>query len=499
MKNRYIFLTLVIMVLLSVLLGCGNRADSVPDASGSAASGKTDTIVVTYMATGNVPKDVDMVSDAISEITREKYGFNVDLEIISSSSYNQQLTLMSTSNTRIDLVSGGGLIYDSMRNNGALMDVADLLDQYGSGIKEMLGEDRLRVGQIGGIQYAVPVVCDITQGYGGFACKTEILEKYNVDPESIKTYDDLTELFTLVHENEPDMQILDLQYTTLSFLQYFTDWDMLNDVFGVLENVGETTTVTNLFESEKYMEFVKQVQKWHEMGFIPDSITPSTEAGASVMKTGNLFCYPSANKPGIESQESNASGVDLTEIQVGSSLKLTNFGFCWMIPNNSENPEAAMQFLNLLYTDEDIVNLFVYGIEGTHYQKLDDGCIDYSDGVTAATTGYNLSGTLWAIGNEFLTYIWEGNDPDIWEKTKKWNETGIISDAYGFYFDSSPVATEEAAVRAVYSEYNMSLECGLVDDIEATIQEMNEKMYDAGLQTIIDEKQKQLNEFLVEK
>ena len=45
----------------------------------------------------------------------------------------------------------------------------------------------------------------------------------------------------------------------------------------------------------------------------------------------------------------------------------------------------------------------------------------------------------------------------------------------------------------------MSLECGLVDDIEATIQEMNEKMYDAGLQTIIDEKQKQLNEFLVEK
>lgn len=489
MGKKGLVFVLITVLVAQLLSGCTvNSSDD-----------SADTIVVAYMASGAVPKDVDMVSDAISEITREKYGFNVDLEIISASSYQQQLTLMCTSNTRIDLVSGGGVIYDSLRSTGALKDITELVNQYGDGIKNAVGEDRMRVGQIDGVQYAVPALCDITQGFGGFVCRTDILEKYHIDPESIQTYDDLTELFALIHAQEPDMQVLDLQYTMLSFLQYFTDWDILNDCLGVLENLGQTTTVTNLFESEQYMEFIKLVQKWHELGFISDSITPSMEAGASVMGAGNLFCYPSANKPGIESQESNASGIDLTEIQVGSNLKLTNFGFAWMIPNNSENPEAAMKFMNLLYTDPEIVNLFVYGIEGVHYQVLEDGCIDYPDGVTAATSRYNMSGALWAVGNEFLTYIWEGNDPDIWEKTKKWNESGIISEAYGFYFDSSSVATEKAAVMSVYSQYNMSLECGLVDNFETTIAEMNKKLYDAGLQTIIDEKQRQLERFLAAK
>ena len=41
--------------------------------------------------------------------------------------------------------------------------------------------------------------------------------------------------------------------------------------------------------------------------------------------------------------------------------------------------------------------------------------------------------------------------------------------------------------------------CGAVSDIDATIAEFNEKLYAAGLQDIIDEKQRQLDEFLAAK
>ena len=103
-----------------------------------------------------------------------------------------------------------------------------------------------------------------------------------------------------------------------------------------------------------------------------------------------------------------------------------------------------------------------------------------------------MSSITWALGNQFNCYVWETNDPDIWEQTKAYQNEGVESLAYGFVFDPTPVANQEAAVQNVYDQYRMSLECGVVDP-ESTLAEMNEKLYAAGLQDIIDEKQAQLD------
>lgn len=42
-------------------------------------------------------------------------------------------------------------------------------------------------------------------------------------------------------------------------------------------------------------------------------------------------------------------------------------GALWVVPKTSTNPEAAMKFLELMYTDEDIINLLAIGIEGRDY------------------------------------------------------------------------------------------------------------------------------------
>lgn len=41
----------------------------------------------------------------------------------------------------------------------------------------------------------------------------------------------------------------------------------------------------------------------------------------------------------------------------------------WMISSTTDVPEAAMKFLNLTYTDADVINLLIYGIEGRDYVK----------------------------------------------------------------------------------------------------------------------------------
>ena len=57
---------------------------------------------------------------------------------------------------------------------------------------------------------------------------------------------------------------------------------------------------------------------------------------------------------------------------------------------------------------------------------------------------------------------------------------------------------EVAAVTNVCNEYRCALEFGALDP-ETAIPEFLGKLEDAGIQKIIDEKQKQLNEFLASK
>ena len=69
--------------------------------------------------------------------------------------------------------------------------------------------------------------------------------------------------------------------------------------------------------------------------------------------------------------------------------------------------------------------------------------------------------------------------------------------AYGFNFDSTNVVNEVIACQAVLDQYIAPICTGSVEP-ETAIAEMNEALYNAGLQTIIDEKQAQLDAWLTE-
>lgn len=461
----------------------------------SAESDNADKLVVALRITGTTPADVSEVQDKMNEILRDKIGAEVELLIIPTGSYKQQMTLMLSGDEKLDVMGCNSGVYTTALASEALKPLDDLLEEYGQGIIEAESADQLEQGQVDGTQFGIPVMCDTAVGYGTFCMRTDILEKYNIDVSDVKSYDDVAEIFKIVHENEPDMTIVAPTTVGYSPMQYCIEWDKLGDYFGVLEEHGQTTTVTNLFESEAYRNYLDVMHSWYESGYFSKDVTTATEAGASLMKGGNLFSYFNANKPGIETQEENACGVDLTVVQVLDTFTQTGNNWQWTIPENCEYPEKAMQFINELYTDSDIINLMCYGIEGEHYVENEDGTITYPEGVDATTVGYNMSANVWAVGNEFLAKVWETNDPDVWEQTQEWNKTGIVSKAYGFFYDNINVTTEMAAVQSVYDEYRMSLECGVLDP-ETTLPEMNEKMYAAGLQNIIDEKQAQLDKWL---
>lgn len=80
----------------------------------------------------------------------------------------------------------------------------------------------------------------------------------------------------------------------------------------------------------------------------------------------------------------------------------------------------------------------------------------------------------------------------MWEQMTQFNENALISPAKGFTWDNSGVQTEAAAVANVISKYGNALLAGSLDPA-VTIPQFIEELKDAGADTIIEEKQRQLD------
>ena len=230
---------------------------------------------------------------------------------------------------------------------------------------------------------------------------------------------------------------------------------------------------------------------------MPDAST-TTESANSLIGSGKGFGRFTNTKPGIEQEIEKESGKDIAVIDlVDPYTTTTRVDIVWYVPHNSEQPERAVQVLNEMYTNPELANILINGIEGTHYQIVDEekGVVNYPDGVNASNTGY--TSLPWAWPNEAISYVWEGNPEDLWDQTQKFNEEATVSPAKGFAWDNTPVQNQVTACANVIAKYGPALECGSLDP-ETTMPKFLEELKEAGADDIIAEKQRQLDEWLKE-
>ena len=146
-----------------------------------------------------------------------------------------------------------------------------------------------------------------------------------------------------------------------------------------------------------------------------------------------------------------------------------------------------------MYSDKEIINLLDWGIEGTHYVKTADGTIDFPAGVDAKTSAYAMNAPfIW--GNSFLSSVWKGDSPDLYKQMDEFNKSATKSKALGFMFNTSNVKNEMTALQNVIDQYRRVLATGTVSD-DKKVMEFQKKLKDAGIDKVIAEKQKQIDEW----
>ena len=484
--------------------GSSESADAAgSEAAGGESSAKVDgggyTVHYMYLV-AQEGTDQDAVEKAVDELAMKELNMHVDLIPMTFGTWNSQLPMMLASGEPLDIFIGLSNQFSSYIDSGYVVNLADFKDDL-KDAQEVLGED-FNAGYIGDFLIGTSQMKERAYPVG-VVVRKDIFEElgYSVDDfdcstEDLSSYDKITEMYAKVKEKYPDMVCLDgtgvMGNNTMGYV------DNINSNFGVLENYGQTTTVTNYFESDQFRKLCEIAKTWYDNGYESKDIAVNKDSGELKMKAGNCFSFICYVKPNTNVEKKAQTGYDTVYIPISQGVKSTTAVssalFC--VASSAEDPEKAAQFLNWTYESREFNDLINWGIEGKDWVLTDDGMAAYPDGVDASTVGYhNDFGFVYP--NQFAGHAWEGNPPDIWDQYETYNSGLIKSQAFGFNFDSSKVATQEAQLNSVSDQYLNMLAFGTVD-IDSTLKEFNDALYAAGLQDVIDEKQTQLNAWLAE-
>ena len=494
--KKLIALLLIATLALGLLTGCAGSNGNDGDA-GSAAPQNDESpyeIVMAYFCMTNYA-DVQAVSDAMSEITLEKINATVKLLPMDVVSYLQQMPLMLSGDEKLDtLLISQNFSMSSQIAQGQLVDITGLVEKLCPDAIEAIGTENLDACKVNGVLYGLPPTKEYGVQYGAVMRK-DLVEKYDINIDAITTWEDLGPVFEIIKANEPEIYPLVSfdSSTSISEMILGSEFDLCQDKMGVVYLDDQEGTVVNLFETSEYRSAIDLVRSWYNSGYVYKDITTTQETGESLMAAGKAFCWLANMKPGYAEQESKNTGVEMVQVNISDGISCTQdvAALQMGIARNCENVEKTLEFLNLLYTDADLMNLLANGIEGQHYVLNEQGKATLPEGVTDSGYVFNH----WEIGNNFITYLWDSDVDDLWGMTEEFNSNTYKSPAFGLSFDLSEVSTEVAAVSSTMSQYRMVLENGTVD-AESMLPQFVDKLQSAGINEIISVKQAQMDEFL---
>lgn len=491
----------------SVLAACGgNSGESAANSEGKAGNTKVEKIVFAMPSFNRIPDDFSKVTDAINKITTEKIGVQVDFKVYGPTDYAQKVNLALQSGEQMDLFTTLGQ-FTSYTSKNQLYPLEELLPKYGKEMTAILdkdfGPDLLKSTTMNGHIYGIPVNKGMSIPVN-FVYNADMLKDVGYSADKINSIQDLAPIFEAVQKKYPDVTPFGPLNVSPSdtmlnlLLRGEHKVDFMSDTTGVGAVVGDSGKVVNFYETDIFKNGVQTVRDWFNKGYLQKDAASTSIAFSDMVGSGRGFSFMGGYS-GLEAAKALSA-------QTGKNLEMKRIApyyfetgavnmVSWMVSSTTKAPEAAVKFLNLLYTDVDLINTILYGIEGEDYVKVDDHHVKYPDGKDASTVPYTAMLSTGIVGSESLQYQLEGvNWSDVELKLKE-NKTTPRSPYFGFIFDQSKVKSQMSAINNVVSQYLPGLVCGVLDP-DTTIPKFVQALNDAGAQTIIKEKQKQLDEWL---
>lgn len=504
-KVARIYLSVIALVLSAAMLMTGCVVAPVtpatdPGTPSTAGSTKTTPSaepveLIWYLVGPQQEPDTEMILQAANDYLKDKLNVKINLTVLGyGDPYNDKVNTMLASGDRIDICFTAGWAADIKANSSA--GYFRELDGYlakSSTITDIVGKAFMEGIKINGKTYAVPCRKEQVHNWG-FIIMKDLAEKYNIDPAKITKMEDLEPAFATIKQNEPDIYPLLVVEGEAPFK--LLDWDPISDdsIPGALYSDNRDTKIINQFLAPESIAMYKKMREYMQNGYIPADAATMQNFNDH-LKTGKYFAICQSMKPGKAAEMTASTGVEWLDVNITAPVMANrdaSGGALLAIPTSAKYPDQAFSFIEMLYTDKYLNNLFVYGIENVHYKKVSDNVVTLTE-----NTGYR-AGNGWRFGDQFLNYLMDNEDPNKWQQFTEYNKQGLVLNSLGFSFDRTPVDVEHAACRAVTEMYYKQLFTGSVD-VDATVKQMEADYKAAGVDRLIAEMQRQYDEWLASK
>ncbi len=479
-----------VLGLSSLALGLAACGGS--DSGKAKAEGPTKII---WYQLGQEPKDFDKVMEKVNEKTKKDLNIEVDMRLIADGDFQQKMGVIINSGEDYDITFVNGSDYANFGSKDAFLNLNDHLDKELKDYVEIMNPGFITGGSIDGNLYALPVNNNLaTTEYWTF--DKELVDKYNIDVENVSTIDTLEPVLDAFAEANEDSTITPLGQTRTSAYVPF-DNIMGGNVPLAVPLEGKTDTIVNLYETEELQSYLGKMHDFYKKGYvIKDAATIANNPFTLEQKT---WFAQRQTGGSIGSSKSLLEGIKHSELimkPLGTAYNTTGYARVAMhaISAGSKKQEEALKLLNYVNTNKEVADLLVFGIEGEHYDRNEDGSITMTN-----TEGYYQG--AWALLNTHLvsktTPITEETEK-LDEESKQFQADATDSPIFGFTFDSSMFRTEIASIQSLMDQYVDSLNSGTVNP-EEVVPELNEKLKKAGLDDIKAEAQKQYDEWRANK
>lgn len=518
MKKKRILAGILAATMALGMTACGSgssastgNADSSATESDSVAQTTADDeapyeVVLEWPAIGNTPTEENLqkIEDAINEISLPAINCTVKLYPVEFNALSNTNTLSISTGEKIDLIVSVSTGVGTLVDQGLILPMDEYIDSYGSDIQRKLG-DAVANGYYQNQLYGISNAYISAESFG-YIARTDILEAAGVEIDDAKIYtlDELSDILDTVAAVEPVGNGFYMVANINSSSDIFTSFLGVTDTLGattssgglILTDDADNTTIQNIYASDEYAAYAQTMYDWAQKGYISADAASNTDDGQVQLATGNYLGEFYWTTPGGAEQITANIGYDFTKIHMAEPIKKTSQSILWSIPTTSENPQKAFEFLNLLYGDNDIDDMLMYGLEGETYEVVEDNGTDrlvrFVDGLDASSAPFYCYAGVY--GDRLTWSIWEPCDINFNQDLREFNETITkASPAYGYSFEvTDEVSSAYSAVTSVINQYTPTLSAGAADP-STYLPQFLQDLETAGINDVIAENQRQFD------
>ena len=301
--------------------------------------------------------------------------------------------------------------YYNLATEGKLSALDEKLNNEAKALKSSIHSTLFTAAKVNNKTYGIPVNNAIGE-YTYLVFDKELLEQHKVDPNTIRSIEDLQGYLETIKANNPD--VIPLKNTKPS-----TDINFLaNDGFPAM--ISSAKEVVEAYDNKALLEFLSIIARYNALGYLGgDTVEDESARYAVRIESGNTdeIGKRLANT-GYEYEYSLYSNPIATNENTIDNI------FCVSKYVVSNELTDVMEIVTAINTDEQLMNILTYGVENEHYILTDDGQVD------RLNEDYMIDPNN--AGNCFITYTLKDENPDKWKNAIQQNQDAAVSLSLGY-------------------------------------------------------------------